>query len=250
MDPPRLRMYDDLAWAWPMVSSLEDYKEESERVASIIEERSRTPARTLLHLGCGGGHNDHVLKEHFEVTGVDIAEGMLALARELNPEVAYHVGDMRDVRLGRTFDAVIALDSIGYMLTEEDLGAAFRTAFEHLGPGGTFVTLAEMSREGFEQHRTYHHVGVQGDVEVVLFESYYDPDPSDTTYEGVFVYLVRRSGELELYTDLHELGIFDLGTWRRLLEGTGFEVQEETLVLDERGEGTSLPLFVCTRPAG
>ena len=40
------------------------------------------------------------------MTLVDLSDGMLAVSRQLNPECEHHLGDMRTVRLGRTFDAV------------------------------------------------------------------------------------------------------------------------------------------------
>lgn len=109
--------------------------------------------KSLLDLGCGGGHSDYTLKKHFEVTGVDVSEAMLALAKRLNPEVTYSLGDMRTVQLGKTFDAVTIFDSINYMLAVEDLGAAFVTAFKHLKPGGGFLTLVEETPERSQQNR-------------------------------------------------------------------------------------------------
>jgi SAM-dependent methyltransferase len=50
------------------------------------------------------------------------------------------VGDLRDVRVGRSFDAVISLfHVISYQTDDEDLSAAFRTAAAHLQPGGLFL---------------------------------------------------------------------------------------------------------------
>ncbi len=82
-------MYGDLAWLWPIISPPEDYAEETELFSRVIREHSRIEVKTLLHIGCGAGHNDHVFKKHFEVTGIDNSEEMLKLARELNPEVTY-----------------------------------------------------------------------------------------------------------------------------------------------------------------
>ena len=130
------RLYGDLAWTWPIISPPEDYVPESEFFANLMKEHLETEPRTLLHLGCGGGHNDHTLKQHFGVTGVDISPEMLGLARKLNPDVTYVEGDMRTVRLERTFDAVAILDSVNYMLAATDLRTAFDTAFAHLKPGG------------------------------------------------------------------------------------------------------------------
>lgn len=130
------RLYGDLAWVWPIISPPEHYIKETEQFCKVIREHSQIEVKALLDLGCGGGHNDYTLKRHFEVTGVDMSAAMLELARQLNPEVTYSLGDMRTVRLGKTFDAVTIFDSINYMLTVENLQAAFVTAFMHLEPGG------------------------------------------------------------------------------------------------------------------
>jgi ubiquinone/menaquinone biosynthesis C-methylase UbiE len=236
------RLYGDLAWTWPIISHKENYVGEAEEFYKVIQGHSQIPAKTLLHLGCGGGHLDFTLKKHFEVTGVDVSEAMLSLATRLNPEVAYLVGDMRVARLGKTFDAVIIADSIDYMLTLEDLRAAFVTAFVHLKPGGVFCTYAEVTTESLQQNRTECSTHRQGDIEIVFVENRYDPDPTDTTYENIFVYLIRRGGQLEIETDRHLGGIFKLETWPALLREVGFGVQQ--MELDEEG----IPMFVCIKP--
>jgi len=137
------RLYRDLAWLWPIISPPADHIRENEEFSKMIQAQCPGRVRTLLHLGCGGGHDDFTLKSHFEVTGVDVSAAMLGLARRLNPEVDYHLGDMRTGRLEKTFDSVIIGDSISYMLTREDLFAAFRTAFVHLKPGG-MLNIAEV----------------------------------------------------------------------------------------------------------
>jgi SAM-dependent methyltransferase len=188
-------MYGDLAWLWPIISPPEDYVEETELFSKTIKEHSKIEVKTLLHLGCGGGHNDQTFMRYFELTGIDISEEMLQLARELNPEVAYHRGDMRTIRLKESFDAVAILDSITYMSTEEDLRRAFHTAYEHLKPGGVFLTCVEECKEKFKQNKTQCTVHSRGDVNVAFVENDYDPDPTDTTFESTFVYIIRRRGE-------------------------------------------------------
>jgi len=77
-----------------------------------------------------------------EVTGVDRSEVMLAAAREKVGErtISLHQADVREVRLNRKFDAVISMFAVmSYMITNEDLEAVFKTAREHLNPGGLFV---------------------------------------------------------------------------------------------------------------
>ena len=58
-------------------------------------------------------------------------------SRRLNPGVSHYVGDMRSVRLGETFDAVLIHDSLDYMTTEVELrGSRARGSFDRLSTNG------------------------------------------------------------------------------------------------------------------
>lgn len=250
MDAPpadERRLYGDLAWIWPIISPPEEYVSEAEAAHALLRTNAKRPARTLLHLGCGGGHLDRTLKRHYAVTGVDVSEAMLGLARAMNPEAEYVTGDMRTVRLGRAFDAVAAFDSVTYMLTRHDLRAAFATAFEHLVPGGVFVTYAEETAEQFRQNRTQVVTGARDDVRIVFIENAYDPDPEDTTFENTFVYLIRRGGELRIETDRHRAGLFPIPTWLEVLQEVGFEVRSAHPHPGLAG-GEGFPWFVAVKP--
>jgi len=233
----RRRLYDDLAWIWPIISPPEDYVDETAEAVESIRRHADIAVERVINLGCGGGHNDFSLKKEFQVTGVDISETMLALARALNPEVTYVRGDMRSVRLGARFDAVTIFDSINYMRTVDSLRAAFTTAYSHLKPGGVFVTYVEECRERFRQNKTTSLTNRRDDVEITLIENYYDPDPDDTWYECTLIYLIRRGGELTVETDCHLLGLFPLTTWLEEMKAVGFKVhQRQSTVPDEAGE--------------
>ncbi|HPO08855.1 MAG TPA: class I SAM-dependent methyltransferase, partial [bacterium] len=200
------------------------------------------PPKTLLHFGCGGGHTDHTLKNYFQITGVDISIEMLSLAKHLNPEVDYMPGDMRTLRLTRTFDAVLIGDSINYMLTQDDLHSVMRTAYGHLKADGVLILLVEQTIETFEQNRTFCANYSRGNTEVIFLENLFDADPSDSVYEMTFVYLIREGKKLRIETDRHLSGLFGKEVWRDLLERTGFEVRESVLA-----SGDGCPLFVCRK---
>jgi SAM-dependent methyltransferase len=245
--PDSRRLYGDLAWTWPIISPPEEYVAESEFFADLICKYSVRRPRTLLHLGCGGGHHDNTFKRRFSVTGVDMSPEMLALARRLNPGAVYVEVDMRTVRLGRTFDAVALLDSVNYMLSEADLEAAFKTASAHLEPGGIFLTTVEETRETFTQDKTRYLVRRRGDIEIAFIENMYDPDPGDTTYESTFVYLIRKGGRLSLETDRHLGGIFPSVLWHNKLEEVGFTV--ETTAYQDPDSREEIRVLVCTKGA-
>jgi len=244
--------YSDLAWTEPIIAPPEEYTEDTELFSKVIKEHSKIDVKTLLHLGCGAGGNDYTLKKHFDVTGVDISEGMLEVARKLNPEVTYLYGDMRTIRLNRYFDAVAIPDSIGHMTTVEDLRNAIITADKHLKPGGALLIVANI-REEFKENN-FVYTGSKGDVEITVFENNYIPDPTGTTYEVTIIYLIRRKGKLEIHTETFGCGIFKLEIWLNLLKKAGFD-EVNQIKLEHSydrfilGEGEyPLLMFVCSKP--
>jgi SAM-dependent methyltransferase len=236
------RLYGDLAWTWPIISPPSDYVEEANRFSELLRRFGEEPVRSLLHLGCGGGHLDRTLKHSFEVVGVDLSLEMLRLAHRLNTQVVYMQGDLRTVRLHRSFDAVIAADAIDYMLTADDLRSAFSTAYEHLRPGGVFCTYAEITPGSWLQNETDVCIHESGTTEIVFVDNRYDPDATDSTVEDLHVHIMRVSGRLHIEADRHVLGIFGLDVWRSLLVEVGFDVR----LLERDADG--IPWFVCTRP--
>jgi len=242
------RLYHDLSWIWPIVSPPEDYVEETEFFCRVINEEAKLNVRSLLHLGCGGGRNDFTFQKNFAVTGVDISEEMLELAKKLNPASEYILGDMRSIRLDRTFDCVAALDSVNYMKTEEELNQLFQTAYEHLNPGGVFITVVEESRERFKQNRTISSTHAFDDTQVTFIENSFDPNPNDDHFDMTFIYLVRKKGNFEIHTDSHIWGVFKMDTWRQLLKTTGFDVQELKFAHSTFLEDEFLPMLICLKP--
>ncbi len=241
--------YNELAWTNLIIAPPEEYAEETERFCRTIQEHSKIEPETVLHLGSGAGINDYTFKKSFKVTGVDISRGMLEVARNLNPEVTYFHGDIRVADLKKQFDAVVIPESINYMTTIEDARKTVITAYKHLKPGGVFLFATHIKEEFQENNFVYK--GSKGSIQVTVFENNYIPDPEKLTYESTIIYLIRNSGKMEIYTDLHIIGLFYKNTWLDLLKECEFEVTEEKL--DDTyaqfimGEGKyPLRLFICT----
>lgn len=214
--------YTDLAWAELIISSPEEYREETELFCKTIINNSKIKPQTLLHLGCGAGIYDYTFKKHFKVTGVDISNEMLKIAKKLNPEVKYIHGDMREIRLKLRFDAVAIPDSIGYMTTVKDLYKTINTAYRHLNTGGILLIVAHM-RDNFKENN-FVYTGSKKDIKITIFEN--NCITNKTKYEATFVYLIRRKNKLEIYTDKHTIGLFNLTTWKKLLKEKGFSLKK------------------------
>jgi len=243
------RLYDDLAWIWPMWGDpATEYREWSEELVEHIRRRASGELTTLLNVACGGGKNVYTLKRYFEVTGLDLSETMLEHARTLNPDCEFVSGDMRDFELDRRFDVVLLDDGVTYMATESDLLRTFRNAFRQLRSGGVVAVAPDFTSETFQQnstriHRLEPHLEPEH-LEVIIIENNYDPDPGDTTAHATFVYLIREHGRLRIEHDFHIVGLFSIEVWRDSLRQAGFEVHEEHSSLLPSG----IPLFVCLKP--
>src|SRR5690606_15467234 len=176
----------------------------------------------------------------------DLAPEMIGMSRKLNPECEHLVGDMRTLRLERTFDRVFVHDAVCYMTTESDLIQAMETAFVHCRPGGAVLFVPDCVRETFQAFTD--HGGIDGgDRALRYLEWAYDPDPTDTTYNVDYAYVLRDSdGSVRVELDRHVEGVFAVATWKRLLSEAGFEHIDHPFVpLDE----DLLHLFAAVRPA-
>jgi SAM-dependent methyltransferase len=246
------RLYTDLAYWWPILSSPADYAEEAEEYRKVIFESCHHPPMTLLELGSGGGNNASHLKAHFRMTLVDLSPAMLAVSKALNPECEHIQGDMRTVRLGKQFDVVFIHDAVEYMTTEADLRQAIETASAHCSPGGVALFCPDCTRATVKLVTRHGGHDGQGDDHRALryLEWTWDPDPTDTSYVVDFAYLLRdEQGTMRVEYDHHEFGLFSVDDWLRLLAGAGFEPKLVILGNPELWEYGGGEVFVGIRPS-
>lgn len=243
--------YEDLAWTEPVISPPGSYREVSDAYWKYLCEHSEGEPVSLLHLGSGAGLDDFNLKSRVSITGVDISRGMVDQAKKFNPEVEYHIGDMREVRLERTFDAVMIPDSAGYMVSEDDLVRAVSAAEIHLKPGGVLLIVCH-TREEF-RNNNFTYSGSLDDTEITVFENNHICGNTGERYEAVMVYLIRKQGHLEIITDIHTLGLHSRSLWMDLFRSFSFDVKEHRLdslydpFLLEEGS-YPLTVFTCRKP--
>jgi len=221
---PAYKMYDELASWWPLLTKPEDYGVDAECVWKLLT-MATDPPKTVLELGSGGGSTASHLKNRAQLTLVDLSKGMIEVSKRLNSECEHHVGDMRTVRLGRTFDAVYIHDAIMYMTSEVDLRAAIETAVLHCRPGGAVAFLPDHTRELFrESSETDGHDGETRSLRYLQWDI--DHDPTDTEYTVHFAYMLRDSdGSVRTVFERHQLGLFPRETWLNMIAEAGCTVQ-------------------------
>ncbi|MBF0231896.1 MAG: class I SAM-dependent methyltransferase [Desulfamplus sp.] len=130
-----------------------DYVAEAAYVDKLIQSHS-PGAVSILDLGCGtGGHAYPMASMGYKVSGVDLSEKNIKIAQNkqnnknnsqtqqkkslLNPH--FHTGDIRTIRLGEKYDAIISLFHVmSYQTSHEDIISTLHTVKKHLKPNGIF----------------------------------------------------------------------------------------------------------------
>ncbi len=222
-----MRLYDDLAPWWPLLSRPEDYEEEAGLLAEALRRAGVPEGGALLELGAGGGNLASRLRTRFTPTLTDLSSPMLTVSRHLNPALEHVQGDMRTLRLGRTFDAVLIHDAVAYLTTQADLDAAFLTARAHLSPGGVLLAVPDAVRETWRP--ASGHGGHDEDGRSLRYlEWSYDDDPRDTVITVQYALLLREHGrEPQVVHEAHRLGLFPRATWLARIEAAGFRAWRE-----------------------
>ena len=104
-----------------------------------------------LDVGCGAGLplTRRLLDSGFEVTGIDLSEGMLALAVENVSEARLLLADARNFDEGLRYSLIVAWDSI-FHLPLADQRPTMAHLFGLLAPGGVILFTAG----GIDDERT------------------------------------------------------------------------------------------------
>jgi SAM-dependent methyltransferase len=98
------------------------------------------PSGIVLDIGCGMAEPIArcIIETGFEVVGVDSSPSLIDICRVRFPASEWHVGDMRQLGLGRRFDGLLAWDSF-FHLSMHDQRAMFPRFAAHARPGAPLM---------------------------------------------------------------------------------------------------------------
>ena len=241
------RLYQELAPWWPLISPPAEYAQDAAVIAAVFESAA-VPVRTVLDLGSGGGHVALHLKDGLMLTLVDRSEPMLGMSRKVNPDCLHVQGDMRTVRLGELFDAVLVHDAIDYLTAQRDLRMVIDTAFAHCRPGGMAVFAPDHTAETFRAG-TGAGGSEDGGRQASFRERTSDPDPADEWILAEYEFTLREAdGRVQVVRESHRLGSFRRQTWLTLLADAGFSAEVAAGMFPGNDVRSPRVLFIGYKP--
>jgi SAM-dependent methyltransferase len=109
--------------------------------AALLADNGKEPPASVLDIGCGTSFKlAHLADLGYDCTGVDFLDAMVSYSRNRYPNIDFEVGDIRSVRLNRTFDVIT---SLGWVIenvnSTTDIARAMETFAAHSKPGTLLV---------------------------------------------------------------------------------------------------------------
>ena len=208
-----------------------DYEKWADFIEACFKRYLKTSPELVLDLACGTGTMTRMLSARgYDMIGVDGSADMLSEAYACGTgegKILYLCQDMRDFELYGTVGAVTCcLDSINYLLTEEDLEKTFSGVHNYLDPDGLFL---------FDVNSSYKFSEIYGNNAYVLedempeggavfcgWQNEYDAESGMCDF-WLSIFEERADGSYERSDEHQRERCYSEETLRRLLEQAGFE---------------------------
>ena len=145
--------YNKIAETYYSHRDLNKFNKELEKFASFLSDTIH-----VLDVGCGAGipTTKFLVNKGIKVTGIDLSDTMLRLARENVPSAQFIKMDMNDLKFDEnTFDGIISVFAL-FHVPKENHFDIFKKFFDILKPGGILLINTGIS----ESEGTSRFLGV------------------------------------------------------------------------------------------
>lgn len=233
-----MAMYDRFAFIYDSLMSDIDYDKYAKWVQASAPVSS---GKRLVDIGCGTGVlSVQFAKAGYDVMGVDLSESMLTIAQSRSLEqgmnISYICQSMAELDGMDEVDvAVIAIDSINYLKTFEEVKQTLERIFEALTPDGQLF---------FDVHSLYKMDVVYPDgpftyedEQVAYIWHTEIGEDAHSIYHDITFFVQDELGYYERFEESHYQRTFSLESYTHLLKQIGFStVDVSTTVFDEQDE--------------
>ncbi|ANU12872.1 Methyltransferase [Planococcus halocryophilus Or1] len=201
------------------------YEEYVEWVASHVA------SGKLLDVACGTGTLSHLFAEMgYDVTASDLSEDMLTVANQrfqkANQAIPVLQLSMDNLEGLTGFDIVtIAIDSLNYLQSEEQVQQTFKEIYDALNPGGHFFFDVHSV---FKVDTVFMDSPFVYDAEEIAYIWHTEPGQASHSVIHDMTFFVRQNDLFERFEETHEQRTFPIEIYTKWLEAAGFSVESVT----------------------
>lgn len=241
------RLYNRFAYVYDNLINDVDYKEWAEYYFKIFSRYGLKP-KLGLDLGCGTGNMTVELSSRgVDMTGIDISEDMLMVAREKSEgrEILYLNQDMTEFELYGTVDFIVSgLDCINYITDKRDLLKVMKLVNNYLDPGGLFV---------FDINTRYKLENVLGDNTFILekndvFLSWQNEfDKKRGLCDFFLTFFCKSENGYERFDEEHTERVYEIDEISTIIEKAGMRLLKvyDNLSFNAPKVNSERVFFVC-----
>ena len=238
---PNGQLYEKYAAYYDKIYAYVDYEGESEFINWAVNKHKTSSGVELLDVACGTGSHDLILKNNFNITGVDLNENMLKIAREKVSGANFIHGDMKQLEIRSKFDVIICIFSaIHYNTGYKELEGTLTNFYNHMENGGILIYDLSFNTDNWIEGIVSVDTVVEEELKIArICQSRLE----NGIFNANFVFLVKDNDEFDFDIDEHKLGVFEIDKVNKIMEKVGFKTYiygDFTFETWEKGE--------CQRP--
>ena len=228
------KMWGELAPYYDYIYEQKNYEQEAAQLHKAIQENKKTSDNKLLDVACGTANHWPYLQEHYTLTGLDLNKEMLKIARTKFPNATFHEEDMTSFELGAEFDVITCLfSSIGYVKTYENLQKTIQCFSNHLKPGGVMIIEPFFTNETYNAGNPHATFVNKPDVKIARMSV---PEQEKNVAIMNFHFLLATKDGVKHFTDKHELGLFEVDEFLKILHETGLKTEFRENAIQGKGQ--------------
>lgn len=221
---PDPQQFTDVTEHYDALMACVPYRRWVDYIEEILRRINCRP-ETILDIACGTGTVDEILTERgYKVTGVDIAPGMIEVAKRKTvmncSAIPYYVQDAAELSVDGKFDLAISLfDSFNYILDASRLDQAINRIYEHLNQGGYLIF--DINTEYALTH------GFFNQSNICVYPKYVwnaDYDRESRICSVNMVFEVLENGEKRQFTEIHRQKAYKIEDIDAMLMKAGFQI--------------------------
>lgn len=185
--------------------------------------------KKVLDVGCGTGLlSVKLAQKGAEVTGIDLSNDMLEVARnraiDFSLSIEFNQLPMQQIAGNPSFDAaVIAIDSLNYVCTEEEVLQTFKGIYSVLKNGGTLL---------FDVHSTFKMdtIFLEGpftfdNQKIAYIWETEEGEEAYSVYSELAFFVEEGSGLYRRFDERHNQRTFPVYIYAEMLSKVGFHIE-------------------------
>ena len=218
-------IYDKLARYYDMTHKMHPYKAQTD-FADMVFQKYGNGGKRVLAICCGTGeHARYMIEKGYDVTGIDLSQDMLAIARKkfLNRarKPSFIQKDVTKLYFDEEFDGAYCFNAFFHMTTYEMIVEALKRIWCSLKKGGVF-TFDVLNGWQMLDTSPNMHISQEENIKIIRFENR-TIDKMRRVKHIDSLWVIEENGHVSLELDSYELRMFFHDELIFLLENSGFE---------------------------